>query len=128
MKGRVCVLVEAGSVRGRNPLLPPLRDRLAAEGLELVTWDPTGVLELPAAPPAADLYLLKGDHPSILTAAGCLADLGAACLNTFEATAAAADRRVRSPGSRQPECRCRKALSSATGHGSRPCSRRARGS
>ena len=108
MRGRVCALVEAGSVPGRNPLLPPLGYRLAAHGLELVSWDPTDVLELPAAPPPADLYLIKGDHPTVLTAAGCLADLGAACLNTFEATAGAADKartlaRLRTAGVPVPE-------------------------
>lgn len=92
MKARVCALVEAGGVRGRNPLLPPLRDRLASADVVLVAWDPTGVFALPPRPPEADLYLLKGDHPSILSAAACLADLGARCLNGYGATAAAADK------------------------------------
>ena len=89
---RVCALIEAGSTQGRNPLLPPLRAALARNGIELVAWDPTERLELPPRAPDADLYLLKGDHPAILTAAGCLADRGARCLNSFGATEAAADK------------------------------------
>jgi len=89
---RACVLVEAGSTPGRNPVLPPLRRQLAKVEVELVAWDPTGQLGLPPDAPDADLYLLKGDHPTILTAAGCLADSGARCLNSFAATEAAADK------------------------------------
>jgi len=89
---RACVLVEAGSTPGRNPLLPSLRRRLAEAEVVLVAWDPTGRFGLPPEAPDADLYLLKGDHPTILTAAGCLADLGAHCLNSFAATEAAADK------------------------------------
>lgn len=89
---RVCALIEAGGVPGRNPLLAPLREELASDGVELVAWDPTGAFALPPHPPEADLYLLKGDHPAILSAAACLADAGARCLNGFEASAAAADK------------------------------------
>lgn len=89
---RVCALIEAGSTPGRNPLLTPLGRRLARSRTELVTWDPTGTFSLPPEPPAADLYLLKGDHPAILSAAACLADNGARCLNDYAATAAAADK------------------------------------
>jgi len=89
---RVCALVEAGSTPGRNPLLEPLREQLAAAGVTLAAWDPTQRFPLPAQAPPADLYLVKGDHPAVLTAAACLADAGARCLNDFEATAAAADK------------------------------------
>lgn len=89
---RACVLVEAGSIPGRNPLLPPLRRLLAEADVELFAWDPTGRLSLPPHAPEADLYLLKGDHPAILTAAGCLADGGARCLNSLAATETAADK------------------------------------
>ncbi|MDQ4069774.1 MAG: hypothetical protein M3203_09955 [Actinomycetota bacterium] len=89
---RVCVVVEAGDRPGRNPLVPPLREELAASGVDLVAWDPTVGFPLPPHPPDADLYLLKGDHPLVLSAGGCLADVGAPCLNPFEATAAAADK------------------------------------
>lgn len=89
---RVCMLVEAAGQPGRNPLVPPLRRRLASASVELVVWDPSAGFALPPEPPDADLYLLKGDHPLVLTAAGCLADAGAPCLNGFEATAAAADK------------------------------------
>jgi glutathione synthase/RimK-type ligase-like ATP-grasp enzyme len=92
VKPRVCIVVEAGSVPGRNPLVGPLRAALSRSGIDLVTWDPTADFAIPAAAPDADLYLLKGDHPSILSAAACLHDQGARCLNEFEATAAAADK------------------------------------
>lgn len=92
MKRRVCAIVEAASVRGRNPLLGPLGLRLATRGVELTVWDPTEGFELPLVAPEADLYLLKGDHPAVLTAAGCLADRGARCLNTLEVTAAVTDK------------------------------------
>jgi ribosomal protein S6--L-glutamate ligase len=89
---RVCALVEAGGEPGRNPLLPPLRARLAEHDVELLEWDPTGLLALPVAPPDADLYLVKGDHPSVLTAAACLADTGAPLLNDLASTALVADK------------------------------------
>ncbi|HWI07966.1 MAG TPA: ATP-grasp domain-containing protein [Solirubrobacteraceae bacterium] len=86
-------MVEALAVPGRNPLLAPLRARLAEHEVELVAWDPVSCFPLPdPAAPHADLYLLKGDDPAVLSAAGCLADTGAPCLNSFEATAAAADK------------------------------------
>lgn len=91
-RARVCALVEAGDAPGRNPLLPPLRSALADAGVELVAWDPTGAFPLPPDPPQADLYLVKGDDPAVLTAAGCLADAGARCLNPVEATALVADK------------------------------------
>lgn len=92
MTARVCALVEGGSAPGRNPLLPLLAACLAERDVELVTWDPTGMLALPLAAPVADLYLVKGDHPSVLTAAACLADAGAALLNSLAATALVADK------------------------------------
>ena len=92
MRARVCALVEAGGVPGRNPLLPPLAAELDRRGVELTTWDPTGGFALPPAAPAADLHLLKGDHPSVLTAAACLADGGAAVLNSVEATLLVTDK------------------------------------
>ena len=92
MSRRVCALVEAGDAPGRNPLLPPLAACLAPHGVELVAWDPTGVLPLPVQAPEADLYLVKGDHPSVLTAAACLADAGAPLLNTLTATSLVADK------------------------------------
>lgn len=88
----VCALVEAGDVPGRNPLLPPLRARLASCGLALDVWDPTRYTGLPLEPPLADLYLIKGDHPSVLSVAGSLVDAGASCLNHLDATAVAADK------------------------------------
>lgn len=91
-RGRVCALVEAAGEPGRNPLLPPLARELAAAGVELVVWDPTGRLPLPVEPPPADLYLLKGDHPAVLGAAAAVAAAGGPCLNPFPATAAAADK------------------------------------
>ena len=92
MRARACVLVEAGDVPGRNPLLPPLAAALAGRGVDLTTWDPTRTLALPPQAPEADLYLLKGDHPSVLTAAACLADAGAPMLNTLEASALVTDK------------------------------------
>ena len=85
-------LVEAGDVPGRNPLLAPLGAALAARGVVLHAFDATRPWGLPPALPGADVYLLKGDDPAVLTAAGCLADQGAVCLNTFAATALAADK------------------------------------
>lgn len=92
MRARVCALVEAGGVPGRNPLLPPLAAELAGRGVDLRAWDPTRTLALPPQAPEADLYLLKGDHPSVLTAASCLADAGARTLNTLEASALVTDK------------------------------------
>ena len=92
MRPSSCALIQAGSSPGRNPLRPPLRGRLERHGIELTTWDPTAPWAVPPDAPPADLYLVKGDDPLILSAAGCLADAGAPCLNTFEATAAAADK------------------------------------
>ena len=93
MRSRVCALVEAAGIPGRNPLLPPLAAILTRDDIELVTWDPTGGFPLPrTGAPDADLYLVKGDDPAVLTAAGCLADGGARLLNSFEATAAATDK------------------------------------
>lgn len=92
MTVRVCAIVEAGSAPGRNPLLAPLAHCLAERSIELVAWDPTGRLALPVDAPEADLYLVKGDHPNVLTAAGCLADAGALLLNPFGPTAAMADK------------------------------------
>lgn len=92
MTARVCVLVEAGGVPGRNPLLPPLADCLRPAGVELTTWDPTSAFALPVQAPPADLYLLKGDSPTVLTAGACLADAGAAVLNDLASTALAADK------------------------------------
>jgi ribosomal protein S6--L-glutamate ligase len=89
---RVCAVVEARGVPGRNPLLEPLRRRLARDGIELAEWDPTGALHLPPRAPEADLYLLKADDPAALAAAGCLADRGARCLNSYSATNAAHDK------------------------------------
>lgn len=90
---RVCAVVEAGTVAGRNPLLPPLAEALAEAGVELVSWDPTAGFS-PTCPeaPAADLYLLKGDHPAVASAGGCLADAGAPCLNTLAATSLTRDK------------------------------------
>ncbi|HVL98693.1 MAG TPA: hypothetical protein VM324_05325 [Egibacteraceae bacterium] len=93
MRSRVCAVVEAGGVPGRNPLLPPLAAILAGAGVELVTWDPTpGFSATAPGAPEADLYLLKGDHPAVATAGGCLADAGAPCLNTLAATSLARDK------------------------------------
>ncbi|MFN2557933.1 MAG: RimK family alpha-L-glutamate ligase [Nitriliruptorales bacterium] len=88
----MCALVEAGDTPGRNPLLAPLRSRLQALGTALDTWDPTRCTELPLRRPLAGLYLVKGDHPSVLSVAGMLTDAGASCLNSHDATAAAADK------------------------------------
>jgi ribosomal protein S6--L-glutamate ligase len=92
MTARVCALVEAGGVPGRNPLLPELAAELATTGVELTSWDPTGCFGLPVSAPPADLYLVKGDDPTVLTAAACLADRGAPLLNTLEATLLVADK------------------------------------
>ena len=92
MSVRVCAVVEAGSAPGRNPLLPPLARALAARGAELSVWDPTGCFLLPPEAPSADLYLLKGDHPGVLTAGACLADAGARVLNSLDATLLATDK------------------------------------
>ena len=92
MSARVCVLVEAGATPGRNPLLPPLAACLAERDVELTVWDPTGSLPLPVRAPEADLYLVKGDHPDVLTAAACLADLGAPLLNSLGSTTLAVDK------------------------------------
>ena len=92
MTARVCALVEAGDAPGRNPLLAPLRASLAAHAVELTAWDPTGAFELPLAAPGADLYLVKGDHPNVLTAAALLADTGAPLLNSLESTTLVADK------------------------------------
>ncbi len=107
---RVCALVEAGDVAGRNPLLPPLGARLAAEGLEFVVWDPTRAVPLPAPAPPADLYLVKGDHPAVLSTAAQLHDAGASCLNRLDVTLAAADKartsaRLRRAGLPVPDSR-----------------------
>lgn len=92
MTRRACILVEAAGVPGRNPLLPGLGVELGRRGVDLVTWDPTGGLDLPPSAPDADVYLLKSDHPLALAAAGCLHDAGAACLNGYPMTAAAQDK------------------------------------
>ena len=92
MTARVCAIVEAGATPGRNPLLPPLAACLAERDVELTVWDPTGSLPLPVRAPEADLYLVKGDHPDVLTAAACLADLGAPLLNSLESTALVVDK------------------------------------
>ncbi len=92
MRARVCALVEAGATPGRNPLLPPLAACLGERDVELTVWDPTGSLPLPVRAPEADLYLVKGDHPDVLTAAACLADLGAPLLNSLGSTALVADK------------------------------------
>lgn len=89
MSRRACVVVEAGAVPGRNPLLAGLGPELARRGVELVAWDPTAGVDLPPIAPDAELYLLKADHPVALAAAGCLHDTGAACLNGYLATVAA---------------------------------------
>lgn len=89
---RVCAVVEASGVEGRNPILEPLGRRLAEHEVELVTWDPTLSTELPPQAPDADLYLLKADDPAALSAAGCLADEGAPFLNSYWATEAAHDK------------------------------------
>lgn len=107
MSARVCALVEAGGVPGRNPLLPALAEQLRGEGVALLTWDPTSAFDLPVAAPAADLYLLKGDAPGVLTAASCLADAGARVLNSLEATGLVTDKaralaRVAAAGVRVP--------------------------
>ncbi|MEP6476496.1 MAG: hypothetical protein ABJC60_04415 [Actinomycetota bacterium] len=65
---------------------------MANELIDLVVWDPTTCIEVPPAAPDADLYLLKADHPAALSAAGCLADAGARCMNGFPATEAAHDK------------------------------------
>ena len=88
----MCALVEAGGVPGRNPLLPLLGAALADRGIDLVAWDPTTCFGLLPSAPEADLFLVKGDHPAVLTAAGCLADAGARLLNTLEASALVADK------------------------------------
>jgi ribosomal protein S6--L-glutamate ligase len=88
----VCAVIEARELPGRNPILEPLRRRLAQDGVELTEWDPTGALHLPPRAPSADLYLLKADDPAALAAAGCLADRGARFLNSFSATNAAHDK------------------------------------
>lgn len=107
MRARVCALVEAGDVPGRNPLLPALAERLAGRDIGLTTFDPTGAYALPVRAPRADLYLLKGDDPAVLTAAGCLHDTGARLLNTAGATGLVADKaralaRVAAAGVRVP--------------------------
>jgi ribosomal protein S6--L-glutamate ligase len=92
MSHRVCIVVEAGGVPGRNPLLGGLRTELGRRGVDLVAWDPTAGLDLPPTAPEADLYLLKADHPVALAAAGCLHDAGAPCLNAYPSTMAAQDK------------------------------------
>ncbi|HVM16374.1 MAG TPA: ATP-grasp domain-containing protein [Gaiellaceae bacterium] len=92
MSARVCAIVEAGGVPGRNPLLPPLRAELGRAGVELDEWDPTGAFEPTGVLPEADLYLVKGDHPSVLSAAACAAAAGGRCLNDLDATITAADK------------------------------------
>lgn len=93
MSRRVCAVVEAGNTPGRNPLLAPLASLLRDAGVQLVTWDPTrGFSPTAPAAPDADLYLLKGDHPAVATAGGCLADRGAACVNSLAATVLVRDK------------------------------------
>ena len=92
MTTTVCALVEAGGVPGRNPLLGPLAACLSDHGIVLNVWDPTRGFTPPEEPPPANAYLLKGDDPLVLTAAGCAADRGALCLNDLSATEAAADK------------------------------------
>jgi ribosomal protein S6--L-glutamate ligase len=89
---RVCAIIEAGDDPRRNPILGPLRAVLAVRQIDLVAWDPTGAIDLPPAPPPADLYLLKADHQAALAAAACLHDVGSPMLNAFPETAAAVDK------------------------------------
>lgn len=92
MRERVCSIVEGSKAPGRNPLLGPLAERLRDRQIELTMWDPTCAISIPPVAPDADLYLLKADHPAALSAAACLADAGAACLNDFASTEAAHDK------------------------------------
>ncbi|WP_020386043.1 ATP-grasp domain-containing protein [Kribbella catacumbae] len=88
---RVCVLVEALSAPGRNPLLATLAGQLALRQVVMAVFDATAPWS-PSDLPDADLYLIKGDDPAVLAAAGCLTDRGAPCLNDLEATLRAADK------------------------------------
>lgn len=89
MVSRVCALIEAGGHPARNPLLGPLARWLAARGVRLSVFDPTPGGALPLALPEADLYLLKGDDPLVLSAGRAA---GKPCLNTLAATELAADK------------------------------------
>jgi glutathione synthase/RimK-type ligase-like ATP-grasp enzyme len=88
---RLCALVEAGSAPDRNPLLGPLAAALAARGGGFTVFDATAPWN-PADLPAADVFLVKGNHPAVLCAAGAAADAGGACLNDLAATVRAADK------------------------------------
>lgn len=88
---KVCALIEAGQAAHRNPLLSPLADALAARGATLTTFDVTEPWS-PADVPLVDRYLVKGDHPATLAAAGIAADTGGRCLNDLAATARVADK------------------------------------
>lgn len=82
---RVCVLIEAGSDAGRNPLLSPLGAALAARGAECTAFDATAPWS-PAHLPTADVFLIKGGDPAVLCAAGAVADAGGTCLNGLDTT------------------------------------------
>lgn len=82
---RVCVLVEAGSDAGRNPLLRPLGAALTARGGGCVVFDATAPWG-PEDLPAADVFLVKGGDPAVLCAAGAVTDAGGTCLNDLAAT------------------------------------------
>lgn len=82
---RVCVLVEAGSDTGRNPLLRPLSAALAARGADCTAFDATAPWT-PSDLPAADVFVVKGGDPAVLCAAGAAADAGGTCLNDLAAT------------------------------------------
>ncbi|MFI0452826.1 RimK family alpha-L-glutamate ligase [Actinomadura sp. 6N118] len=84
-RARVCVLVEAGSDAGRNPLLRPLGAALAARGVDCTAFDATAPWT-PADLPAADVFLVKGGDPAVLCAAGAAADAGGICLNDLATT------------------------------------------
>ncbi|MDN0198592.1 hypothetical protein [Streptomyces sp. S.PNR 29] len=88
---RVCVLVEAGTDAGRNPLLRPLDAALAARGARCTAFDATAPWT-PADLPAADVFLVKGGDPAVLCAAGAAADAGGACLNSLAATLRVSDK------------------------------------
>ncbi len=90
-RARACVLVEAGSDAGRNPLLRPLRAALAARGVGCTAFDATAPWA-PADLPQADVFLIKGAAPEVLCAAGAAADAGGACFNDLAATLRAGDK------------------------------------
>ncbi|WP_051745022.1 ATP-grasp domain-containing protein [Streptomyces yerevanensis] len=90
-RARACVLVEAGSDTGRNPLLRPLRAALAVRDVSCTAFDATAPWT-PADLPTADVFLVKGGDPAVLCAAGAAADAGGACLNDLTATLRAGDK------------------------------------